>query len=137
MGVVAIHSSRLSAGFADVGPRLAATIVGLAVYVGQMEREEIAGSLLQVVPLTPSGEDVLEGGAGAFTNFYAPAADLPSFRLLAESAMTTIGLRVIDFGTPTYVDTDLEQPAEANEALASVRDGAPWAIDALRVYGPE
>jgi hypothetical protein len=51
--------------------------------------------------------------------------------------MTTIGLRVIDFGTPTYVDTDLEQPAEANEALASVRDGASWAIDALRVYGPE
>jgi hypothetical protein len=86
-----------------------------------MEREEIAGSLLQVVPPTPSGEDVLEGGSGAFTNFYAPAADLPSFRLLAESAMTTIGLRVIDFGTPTYVDTDLEQPAEANEALASVR----------------
>ena len=102
-----------------------------------MERGEVAGSLLEVVPLTKSGEDVLEGGAGAFTNFYAPTADLAGFRQLAVTALATIGLRVVDFGTPTYVDTELEQSADALEALAAVEQGAPWAIDALRVYGPE
>jgi hypothetical protein len=102
-----------------------------------MEQEEIAGSLLEVVPLTRSGEDVLEGGAGTFTNFYAQTADLASFRQLAVTALATIGLRVVDFGTPTYVDTGLEQTAEAIEALVAVEQGAPWAIVALRVYGPD
>jgi hypothetical protein len=41
-----------------------------------MERGEVVGSLLEVVPLTRSGEDVLDGGARAFTNFSAPASDL-------------------------------------------------------------
>ena len=53
------------------------------------------------------------------------------------TALATIGLRVVDFGTPAYVDIGQEQPTEAIEALADIEQGAPWAIDALMVYGPE
>jgi hypothetical protein len=94
--------------------------------------DPLFSALIEVVSL--AGEDIFDGDPGAFTNFCARAPDVVSFRRLAESAFATKGLRVVDVENVVVVDTAVHQSPEAQELLASVVDGAPWAYGNLHVY---
>ena len=93
----------------------------------------ILGALIEVIP--QPGEDNFDGDPGAFTNFWARAADAETLRQLADAAFATMGLQVVDIeDVVVIVDIEGDQPAEAKEALARISNGAPWAHSTFHVY---